>query len=288
MKKGFFTVLSNSGIKQHIELSKRLVLLFIVISIPFVPIFWFVSKKMALCIVPLIGLYLSSYFLLKKGYWNAGRYSFLIWLNLGVVFFSSSFGRELGIQMLFFAFVLLPILTFSINERQKMLIAFPISILAFLTLELTNYRLSPVSLHPDPRFVRWVNASGYIVVMGILLAYVALFFSAILRMKNKRDRAILKTAKYEVRGIRKTIVLLQHEINNALTGILNGATILAKKLKNQGNAEELIHLANIVKSNSERIADVIKKIDTIESPSTTTYSNGIQMLDINESKESGV
>jgi len=241
---------------------------------------------MALCIVPFLGLYVSSYILLKKGYGNLGRYSFLIWLNGGVVFFSSSFGRELGIQMLFFALVLLPVLTFSINERNKMLMAFPISIVAFLIVELTDYRLSPVVLHPDPSFVRWVNASGYIVVMGVLVVYVALLLNVILSFKIERDKVIQSSA--ELRGIKKTMVLLKHEINNALTGSISGATILQKKLRNQGGADELIRLADIVKSNSERIADVIKKIDRIEAPSTTTYLNGIDMLDINESNGSGI
>lgn len=279
MKKGFFNILSDQNEAWYPALSQKLILMLCLISVPYVGVFWLISKKMALCIFPLIGLYLSSYLLIKKGYSDWGRWSFLIWLNVGVIFYSSSFGRPMGIQMLFFAFLLLPLMMFSVNERSKMIGALPIPVIAFAVLEASNYSLSPVSIHAPDLFVRWVNATGYLVVMGILLSYSILFGNTIIRIKNKRDQAVIRATKAELVGIKKTVALLQHEINNALMGVLNGALLLENRLKNNA---ELFQLAAMIKVNSQRIASIIQKIEAVKESKTSSYVGGIKMLDVGD------
>jgi len=179
----------------------------------------------------------------------------------------------MGIQMLFFAFLLLPLMMFSVNEQSKMIGALPIPVIAFAVLEASNYSLSPVSIHAPDLFVRWVNATGYFIVMSVLLAYAVVFGKAI------RSQATLRVAKAELVGIKKTVALLQHEINNALMGVLNGAILLENRLKDNA---ELFQLAAMIKVNSQRIAAIIQKIEVLKESKTSFYVGGIEMLDVGD------
>ena len=82
----------------------------------------------------------------------------------------------------------------------------------------------------------------------------------------------------------ETVIAMKHEINNPLTGILNKLQILQERYSGTQKSE-LISDLKIIHDATVRISDTIEKLDRIGNPVSTTYTEGVSMLDIGASKQ---
>ena len=107
----------------------------------------------------------------------------------------------------------------------------------------------------------------------------------------KENNAKLTTALKELRKTQKkllqserraavteTVIAMKHEINNPLTAMLNKIQILQERCENQ--PDYLNRDLQIVLELICRISNTMKKLDNIQQPVSTIYTDGISMLDI--------
>jgi PAS domain S-box-containing protein len=99
------------------------------------------------------------------------------------------------------------------------------------------------------------------------------------RMEDQLRRARDQAA--ELSGIHKTSVTYAHEISNPLTGVLALVQVLLEG--EQCTAEAKAQLKEIQVA-SERIRDVIRKIDSLREPKTRHYLDRPELLDLREDK----
>ncbi len=89
-------------------------------------------------------------------------------------------------------------------------------------------------------------------------------------VKSERVAAILETA-----------VAVNHEINNPLTAVLGNTQLLLMR-QNQ-LTEDVIAKIKVIEKSALRIRQVTQKLMTVIEPVTTSYTNGLDMLDIDKS-----
>lgn len=110
------------------------------------------------------------------------------------------------------------------------------------------------------------------------------FEMALITVNRAIEKARL-TKKAKVAENLKTIaaasVTLNHEINNPLTGIMGNLELLLDDLPE--DKEEIKNGLKIALENSQRIADVVKKFQTISKFVTTEYIDHQLMLDLEKS-----
>ncbi len=83
------------------------------------------------------------------------------------------------------------------------------------------------------------------------------------------------------------VTTLHHEINNPLTGILGYAQLLIGRLeKGSPDPDELRTAVNRIRDASERIREVMIKLNRITDPDATRSSGGVTMLELDD-EESG-
>jgi len=111
------------------------------------------------------------------------------------------------------------------------------------------------------------NLSGY---DEILKAYKNLKKDQELVIKGERIAAILETA-----------VAINHEVNNPLTAIIGNTQLLL--LNQEQLAEDVSAKIKTIEKSAMRIREVTKKLMSIVEPITTSYTDGLSMLDIDRS-----
>lgn len=81
-------------------------------------------------------------------------------------------------------------------------------------------------------------------------------------------------------------VALNHEINNALTGIMGNLEILLDDLPD--DKEEIKKVLKIALGNSKKIADVVRKFQQVRRYITTEYAAELPMLDLDKASSDEV
>jgi DNA-binding response OmpR family regulator len=94
---------------------------------------------------------------------------------------------------------------------------------------------------------------------------------------RRRAEEALRKAQY-LAGIGQTTLALQHEINNPLAALLLHASLLEQGMV-EGAAGQAENLATIVVQ-ARRIADVVKRLQQLENPTSVEYLGSQRMLDI--------
>lgn len=94
-------------------------------------------------------------------------------------------------------------------------------------------------------------------------------------IKGERIAAILETA-----------VAINHEINNPLTAILGNAQLLL--MHHENLPKEIRSKIDIIEKSAFRIRNVTKKLMAVIEPITTSYSDNLEMLDIEKSVDQDV
>ncbi|MDQ2766870.1 MAG: response regulator [Gemmatimonadota bacterium] len=80
-------------------------------------------------------------------------------------------------------------------------------------------------------------------------------------------------------GIGQTALAIQHEVNNPLAALLGNVQLMLMDDSLPGDAREL---ATDMLAQARRVANVVKRLSTLEAPQTVEYLTGATMLDLSE------
>jgi signal transduction histidine kinase len=103
-----------------------------------------------------------------------------------------------------------------------------------------------------------------------------------------RMEARLQKAQEELREREKHTAVAElagaaaHELNQPLTSIIGYAELLARKL---GNDAALKNATEVIVTQSERMAEIVRKIGKITKYETKTYVGGAKILDLEKSAD---
>jgi len=98
--------------------------------------------------------------------------------------------------------------------------------------------------------------------------------------KLKEDHKLIVKGE-RVAAILETAVAVNHEINNPLTAVLGNTQLLL--LQQDQLPDDVIAKIKVIEKSALRIRKVTQKLMTIVEPVTTSYTNGLEMLDIDKS-----
>lgn len=80
-------------------------------------------------------------------------------------------------------------------------------------------------------------------------------------------------------GIGQTALAIQHEVNNPLAALLGNVQLM---LMDDDLPADVRELANDMLAQARRVANVVKRLSTLEAPKTVEYIRGATMLDLSE------
>lgn len=183
---------------KHIKLSNQIVMLILFLVVPYSFIFYAVGfTLMGPALLPVGACFISVLLLNRAGRTTFSRTLLIIGINVVVVTYALVFGRASGIHLLFFVFVGIPFLVFSLHEAGY--IAFGV-ILSALFFYLVQFGA------PSPFEHRIQEADNLIFffMVSLILAWTVLnyvYFSvasqqkeALLEQKEKRFRDLIENA----------------------------------------------------------------------------------------------
>lgn len=179
---------------SRVQLTKTLGFLLFCIASPYIIIFQFSGKPLlGWFVVPIVLSFLLSTWCVKKGWYTVAKFLLIIPANLGAGFYAASFGKESGIQFLYFAFIGFSVVIFQPKEKIKIGITALITVFCFLALEITNYHIVTVipTSHAYKQILYW-TAVGAV----LLMIFLYIQFYAILNQKAE-NQLILKNNELE-------------------------------------------------------------------------------------------
>ena len=84
-------------------------------------------------------------------------------------------------------------------------------------------------------------------------------------------------------GIGQTALAIQHEVNNPLAALLGNVQLM---LMDDALPTDVRELADDMLTQARRVANVVKRLSTLEAPKTVEYLTGATMLDLSERNSS--
>jgi PAS domain S-box-containing protein len=103
-----------------------------------------------------------------------------------------------------------------------------------------------------------------------------------------RMEARLHTAQEELRSREKQAIVAElagaaaHELNQPLTSVIGYAELLKRQL---GDHQQLCHAANVIVIESERMAEIVRKVGKITKYETKSYVGAAKILDLEKATE---
>jgi len=80
-------------------------------------------------------------------------------------------------------------------------------------------------------------------------------------------------------GIGQTALAIQHEVNNPLAALLGNVQLM---LMDDDLSQDVRELGDDMLAQARRVANVVKRLSTLEAPKTVEYIRGAPMLDLSE------
>jgi len=128
----------------------------------------------------------------------------------------------------------------------------------------------------DPEFL-FSRFRGLVAELGVPLGYSEI--AEMLKNLVSDHKAIVKGEK--LASVIETAVAVNHEVNNPLTAILGNTQLIL--LNKERLPEDVILKLEIIEKSALRIRQVTQKLLRIVEPHTTSYTEGMKMLDIESS-----
>jgi signal transduction histidine kinase len=179
---GFFTLGTNelvdTELSRKIILSNKLAALIFVIASPYFFFFQKISFSFAVMVLPLLVLFASVPLLNWRGHNVSARMLLLVTACCGAFFYADSLGRDAGIQFLYFAFLGMPLVLFSLREKFFLYISLFVPVLCFFLLEFYNYTLfSDVFISSS--YLKFIYSTALIFVSLLIVFYLRFYISEI-------------------------------------------------------------------------------------------------------------
>ncbi len=229
---------------RRIQLTRTIGVLLSCIASPYIIIFQFSGKPLlGWLVVPIVLSFLFSILCVKKGWYTVAKFLLIIPANLGAGFYAASFGREAGIQFLYFAFIGFSVVIFQPQEKIKISIAALITVLCFLALEITDYHIISVipTSHSFKLLIYWTAIGAVLLMIFLYIRFYVSINEKDLILKNNELKTAYKTLQEETKRSQQAVHTAQdlshraalstltlgiaHEIRNPM-GVLQGHLML--------------------------------------------------------------
>jgi len=296
----------NDALAKKIILTNQIILLLIGASLPYIILFFFMSKPIISVSLIFVELAFISCILMNHfRFYTLSRLCIFLFANFATFFYSTTFGEAAGVQILFFSFVGMPLVIFEIlNEKVKIYSCIAISMILFFILHISHFRLIPssnlASFQQSLIFYTVTTVSFIIIILYInfLLAIIIKTMTDFKlshenelkiikhteKLSKEKEAAIQRSTTIELESIQKTVALLRHKINNILVTVVSGATFILESTEK----EEIKKWAAKVKERGHGISKLLLKLSKIKVPKDTVYYIGEndteKMLDLEKSE----
>jgi signal transduction histidine kinase len=273
----FFNRLTYSGISKNltdiqarkIVLTNRLCLILFFTSIPYIFVFYFMNLTfLSNLVILVIASFLGSIFCNKLNYYNLAKFGIITTTSVAIFFYSSSLGRDSGIQLLCLVLVVTPLVIFEFHEKIKIIIAGLIPIVTWVVLEVTNYSL--VSKYDiQEMYLKIIYWAACFLIVTINILIVRFYFNSNQEAEEKLKKSIeeLKNAYSDLKESKSAAEELArqsayatltrgiaHEIRNPLQMIYGRAELVLEDIENKESVEKF---ANVVIRNIKRLKKLL-------------------------------
>lgn len=182
---------------KRIKLSNRIVLLILFLVVPYSFIFYSVGYTvMGPILLPIGASFIPVLLLNRSGRTTLSRTYLIIGINLVLVTYALVFGRASGIHLLFFVFVGIPFLIFSLHEVGNLLLGVILSTLFFY---LVQFGQSPFEhrIEESDEIIHFFMIT--LILVWTVINYVYFSFEsqqkeALLEKKEKKFRDLIENA----------------------------------------------------------------------------------------------
>ncbi len=270
---------------KSILFTNRIAWLFILFSTPYAFIFYFLSPALGFCVIPFLLLYGVSLVFNRYGYYNLAKFNLLLWGSIGIMIYASAFGKESGIQMLYYAFSGVPLLIFSAHEITKKAIGIFIPLACFLIVSCSGYSLFP-KLMLSPEIQGYLYTSVFLTVFSLIASYLFAF----IWISNKSEKELeeansqLEQKSIEIENKRQQAEELAQNLQHSYTELqdtherlkesINTIEGMSHKAMLGGILQGIAHELNTPLTNIYSVSDrVLMKKDIDDQ--TATYMHDI-------------
>jgi signal transduction histidine kinase len=260
----------SDDFSRRIVLTNQIAILLLLIASPYILLFFSLSRIHGLLGLPIVILFILTPIANKFGKFTTARLLVVIGGNLGAFFYAAAFGREAGIQFLFFAYVGLPVLIFETEESAATLFCMFLPILCFLLLEISGYSVVP-RISARPVYIKAIYYAAIPSVLAIIVLYLRFFVRAMESSKRKLVAAYtdLKESKRTAENLSQhqafsTLVRgISHEFRNPMAMLKSRAELVEDHLDDQKAVKDF---AEMIKRNISRLDTILKPMLDYGSP----------------------
>lgn len=277
--------LREQDFKRRIVLANQVTMVLLVVSALYIPIFSLLGYPLlSYLLIPIDSAFIVCLFLMRAGFYNIGRLGSILVGNIAAFVYACLLGESAGAQLLFFAFIGMPLVIFSNSEVKKISVGIAIPIISYYVLKITDYSLF-MSVGLTDFGERSVHFTAAGAVFLIIILYLRFLLTATSQAEQKliNSNQNLQTAYTnlkETRQIAEKMSLqasfasltmgIAHEIRNPLTPIrLHAEDILG----DPPDAEETRAFASTVMRNVDRILNIVDVMLKYGAPATEGKRN---------------
>jgi PAS domain S-box-containing protein len=140
-------------------------------------------------------------------------------------------------------------------------------------------------LNADGEAIQVLLSASLVIDNGRPIGSVGIFTDI---REKLRMEARLSKAQDELRSREKQVIVAElagaaaHELNQPLTSVIGYAELLKRQLVDH---EQLFHAANVILSESERMAEIVRKVGKITKYETKSYVGAAKILDLEKASE---
>ena len=148
---------------------------------------------------------------------------------------------------------------------------------------LEDYRVDMLNAGGEP--IQVLLSASLVIDNGRPIGSVGIFTDI---REKLRMEARLEKAQEELRSREKQAIVAElagaaaHELNQPLTAVIGYAELLRRQLEDH---PQLSHAANVIVGESERMAEIVRKVGTITKYETKSYVGTAKILDLDKATE---
>jgi serine phosphatase RsbU (regulator of sigma subunit) len=161
----------------RIRLTKTIGIILFCVASPYIIIFQFSGKPiLGWLVVPIVSAFLASVWCVRLQKYTLAKFLLILPANIGAGFYAASFGKEAGIQLLYFAFIGFSVVIFDPKEKIKIFLATLVTVACVFTLEITHYTIFPLTpTSPEyKQIIHWTAVSAVLLMIFLYIRFYAL------------------------------------------------------------------------------------------------------------------